>query len=417
MTEIPGPQSSRTMRTLEAYESRNVTFISREFPIAWERAQGAHVVDVDGNTYIDLTAAFGVAAVGHANPRVARAISDQASVLPHAMGDVHPAKIKATLLERLAAFSGIENAKIFLSSTGAEAVEAAMKTAMLATGRSRFASCIGGYHGLSFGTLAIAGIQKFRTPFATRIPDDTRRFTFGDIAQARSELEGTSDIAAVVVEPIQARGGCIVPPTGYLRELKHLCDEIGALLILDEIYTGFGRTGRRFAYEHEGVTPDILCVGKAMGGGFPIAATIARSAIMHAWPRSDGEALHTSTYLGNPMGCAAALAVMDELDDGILTQSQTLARTMIQRTPQLLAHRSVIDVRGRGAMWGIQLRSGAHVNRVMLGSLRRGVLLLPCGPTGEVLSLTPPLIIAENDLLHALNIIEDELTVLDQESS
>src|SRR5487761_1966286 len=248
MSEIPGPRSQALMQPLLAHESQNVTFISPQFPIAWDHASGARVVDADGNSYIDLTAAFGVAAVGHANPRIAAAIAAQAAALPHAMGDVHPASIKATLLERLATFSGIPDAKIFLSSTGAEAVEAAMKTAMMVTGRSRFASCIGGYHGLSFGTLGISGIEKFWRPFQRHIAMDTVRFAFGDLAAAHEALRGAHDIAALVVEPIQARGGCIVPDDGYLRGLRALCDEIGALLILDEIYTGFGRTGTRFAY-------------------------------------------------------------------------------------------------------------------------------------------------------------------------
>ncbi|MBV8117332.1 MAG: aspartate aminotransferase family protein, partial [Candidatus Eremiobacteraeota bacterium] len=322
-TAIPGPQTAAQIPTLQRYESRNVTHFADDFPIVWESASGATVVDVDGNRYLDLTAAFGVANTGHANPRVIAAVTRQAARLMHAMGDVHPSEVRTRLLERLAQiFPGVAT-KAFLATTGSEAVEAALKTAMLATGRTRFASFRGAYHGLSLGTLQISGIEKFRKPFAAALAPDALQLDFpsasvgvdanGAIATTRASLQGAHGIAAVVIEPIQGRGGCVVPPDGYLTALRALCDELGALLVVDEIFTGFGRTGTWFAVDREGVVPDILCIGKAMGSGFPISAIVAKAEIMDAWPVSMGEALHTSTYLGNPMGCAAALATFDEM--------------------------------------------------------------------------------------------------------
>ncbi|MGB6984809.1 MAG: aspartate aminotransferase family protein, partial [Candidatus Aquilonibacter sp.] len=321
--EVPGPQTRALTAPLLAHESRNVTFVSENFPVFWKSASGASVVDVDDNRYIDLTAAFGVANVGHSNAAVVSAVAKQAGTLMHGMGDVHPTSVRTQLLERLARVlpSGLD--KSFLATTGSEAVEAALKTAVLATGKHRFACYDGAYHGLSLGALAVSGIPKFVEPFAPLVPKGAVRLPYPDalqtdakraLAQLRDALDAHDDLAAIIIEPIQGRGGCIVPPDGYLAGLRSYCDERGMLLIFDEIYTGFGRTGNWFACEHDHTIPDILCIGKAMGGGFPISAAVARPSVMDAWPRSTGEALHTSTYLGNPMGCAAALATIGELE-------------------------------------------------------------------------------------------------------
>jgi len=206
------------------------------------------------------------------------------------------------------------------ATTGSEAIEAALKTAVLYTGKARFAAFRGGYHGLSFGALAVGGIERFRAPFAAAIGAEPLLLDFpkaGGSVNGRDaafetnrRLSERDDIAALVVEPIQGRAGVILPPPGYLRELRVVCDERQIVMIVDEIYTGFGRTGTWFAVEREGVVPDILCIGKAMGSGFPISAAAGTSQVMDAWPISGGEALHTSTYLGHPLGCAAAVATI-----------------------------------------------------------------------------------------------------------
>ncbi len=417
---IPGPRTKELLASLRAHESRNVTYMADDFPVFWDSAHGATVVDVDGNRYIDLTAAFGVANAGHSNAQVVSAVAAQAARVMHAMGDIHPSLTKAQLLERLPEILPPGLTKTFLTSTGAEAVEAAMKTAMLATGRSSFIAFRGAYHGLSFGTLAVGGIEKFRTPFAHAL---AHRTTFVDyprigvhgsaeaaLTQISDALRGSHDVAAVIIEPIQGRGGNHVPPPGFLAALHHLCAQRGVLLVLDEIYTGYGRTGAWFAALTEQVVPDVICIGKAMGNGFPIGATVAKPEIMDAWPVSRGEALHTSTYLGNPMACAAALATIDEHQRLQLAQrAHQLGHTLARRLDALGTHAVAGPARGRGLMWGIELDNAQAAEAVVKRALARGVMVLQAGLEGEVIALTPPLVITEAQLVRALDILEEEI--------
>lgn len=420
-TEVPGPRSRELTPALRSYESRNVTFVDRDFPIFWESASQALVTDVDGNRYIDLTAAFGVANTGHSNPYVAAAVHDQAVRLMHGMGDVHPTEAKVRLLETLAKIAPGDLSKTFLASTGAEAVEAALKTAMLATGKFAFAAYHGAYHGLSLGTLKVSGIEKFREPFAPFVSTNTLFLDYpranplaadegaaAALETAKRALAARDDIAALIIEPLQGRGGCVVPPKGYLRGLRELCDSLGILLIFDEVYTGFGRTGTLFACEHEGVVPDILCIGKAMANGFPISATIARPSIMDVWPESPGEALHTSTYLGNPMGCAAALANLGEIERLELPQrARQLGLMLGARLDALRADGKAVEVRGRGLMWGVEFESAASAERVVKNALKAGVILLQAGPRGSAISITPPLVITQQQLFRAVDIMTE----------
>lgn len=412
---IPGARTRELAPSLTRYESRNVTFIDERFPVFWESAQGATVTDVDVNRYIDLTAAFGVANAGHSNPYVAEAIHDQAVRLMHAMGDVHPTEAKAKLLEKLASLAPAGLSKTFLASSGSEAVEAALKTAILATGKSAFAAYRNAYHGLSIGTLEICGIDKFRAPFAHLLRGRTLWLDYPRtgapldeaLERTHSALRARDDLAALVVEPIQGRGGCNVPPDGYLSGLRAMCDELDILLILDEIYTGFGRTGTLFAAQRDGVVPDILCAGKALANGFPISATIAKPAVMDAWPSSQGEALHTSTYLGNPMGCAAALATIGEIERlRLVERAHLLGLVLASRLERLRAHPHVVEVRGRGMLWGVELRDGALAEQTVKAALAAGVIVLQAGAAGEVLSIAPPLVIDDRQLFRAIDILE-----------
>jgi 4-aminobutyrate aminotransferase-like enzyme len=418
-TAVPGPRSRELTPTLRAYESRNVTFVDQDFPIFWESASGANVVDVDGNRYIDLTGAFGVANTGHSNPYVAAAIHDQAVRLMHGMGDVHPTEVKVQLLETLGRITPGDLGKTFLASTGAEAVEAALKTAMLATGKFAFAAYRGAYHGLSLGTLEVSGIEKFREPFAQFVPQKTLFLDYpranplaadegaaAALEDAKRALSARNDIAALLIEPLQGRGGCIVPPKGYLKGLRELCDSLGILLIFDEIYTGFGRTGALFACQHDGAVPDIMCIGKAMANGFPISATIARPSIMDVWPESPGEALHTSTYLGNPMACAAALANLGEIERMQLPQrARQLGIMLGARLDALRADGKALDVRGRGLMWGVEFADAKTAERIVKNALKAGVILLQAGPQGNVISITPPLVISQRQLFRAIDVV------------
>jgi len=423
---IPGPESRALAERLSRVESRNVTCLEPEPPIFWARAEGAHVWDVDGNRFIDLTAAFGVANAGHRHPAVVEAVQRQAGQLLHGMGDVHPSAVKVELLEALVRLfpSGVpsdkgsvgdgeraEAAVAVLGSSGSDAVESALKTALLHTGRPGVLAFEGAYHGLALGVLDATWRADLREPFAARLPGATRFARFGDMEDVRRQGDAAeaerAPIGAVLVEPIQGRGGERVPPAGFLRDLRALCDERGWLLIVDEIYTGFGRTGRLFACEHEGVVPDLLCVGKGLASGLPISACLGRHEIMRAWPASRGEALHTQTFLGHPLGCAAGIASLHAIQaENLPARAAALGESALKRLRDALADvADVCEVRGLGLMIGIEFESGERAQSVCRTALQRGVIALPSGDRGQVLSLTPPLCIEDTTLSLALDIL------------
>jgi 4-aminobutyrate aminotransferase/(S)-3-amino-2-methylpropionate transaminase len=412
-TPIPGPRSGELAARLAQVESRNVTCLSPT-PIFWERACGANVWDVDGNRYVDLGGAFGVANAGHAHPEVVRALSEQATRLLHGMGDVHPPAVKVELLEALVArYPGGVPARALLGSSGADAVEAAVKTALLHTGRPGIIAFEGAYHGLALGALDLTWRSDFREPFRARLPHSTLFAPYGEVDGLRRLAREAGDpIGAVLIEPIQGRGGERIPPTGTLRALRELCDEQGWLLIADEVYTGFGRTGRWFACEHEAVVPDLLCVGKGLASGMPVSACLGTEEVMAAWPLSTGEALHTQTFLGHPASCAAALASMRVIEEEGLVEAaaEKGAAAMALLRERLAECPRVRELRGRGLMIGIECDSAETASGACEASLRRGVILLPCGEGGRVLSVTPPLSIPGDLLEHALNLVADCLS-------
>ena len=417
-TAVPGPGSRTLAERLARVESRNVTALD-PVPIFWERAQGAQLWDVDGNRFIDLTAAFGVANVGHAHPEVADAVASQATTLLHGMGDVHPPRVKVELLEKLIALyprgtaSEAPEARAVLSSSGSDAVETAIKTAMLATGRAGLLAFEGAYHGLSFGALDATWRADFRAPFTARLPQATRFVPYDDLDAVRRVAKAAADeIGAIIVEPLQGRGGERVPTDGFLSGLRAICDEAGWLLIADEIYTGLGRTGRVFACDHEGVVPDLLCVGKGLASGMPLSACLGLSRVFDAWPRSEGEALHTQTFLGHPASCAAAIASLDvsaRLD--LPARAAALGTEILDRLRRELAcAENVVEVRGRGLMIGIECARPEIALDATNRLLERGFVALPSGDGGRVLSLTPPLVIDADAIHLACDAIVDLLS-------
>jgi 4-aminobutyrate aminotransferase / (S)-3-amino-2-methylpropionate transaminase / 5-aminovalerate transaminase len=423
----------RLAAELAVYESPNVTYLSSDFPVFWEEAAGANVRDVDGNIYVDLTAAFAVAGAGHAHPRIVAAVQAQAARLLHGMGDVHPPAVKVEILRALAGIAPGELKRSVLANSGAEAVEVALKTAALATGKPRVLAFHGGYHGLTLGALSVSSREDFSSPFRRQLAENAVFADYPDpyragsgrgagaaraLEQVELLIDGTSAagaIGAILVEPVQGRGGDVVPPDDFLPGLRRICDERGLLLVLDEIYTGFGRTGRWFACEHWGVVPDLMVVGKALTGGLPFAACIGTDAVMNSWPRSTGEAIHTSTFLGHPLGCAAALASIAVLrEERLVERSAEMGGWLLQRLSTALdSHPNVGDVRGLGMMVGIELvrdresREPAPelVGRVVVETLRKGVLVLGGGIRGNVLSLSPPFMIEEEQLASAIDTI------------
>ena len=448
-------KSHQTLALLRAYESRNVLFTEPEgtWPIVWDRARGVHVWDADGKKYLDLTAAFGVAAAGHANPYVVRAGQRQMAKLLHAMGDVHPHALKAELARELSRITferfrsktqtGTRvtrpSGKTIFCNSGFEAVEAALKTALLATGKPGVIAFEGGYHGLGYGALNATHREHFRAPFRTqlgefghfvpfpkssegRVPrvsdssNDRKRWdswnsSLREVETSVSSICHREEIGAVLVEPIQGRGGINIPPPGFLPMLRQLCNRHHALLILDEIYTGFGRTGKWFACEHSGVAPDIICLGKALTGGFPLSACVGRTDVMDAaWPESRGEAIHTSTFLGHPVGCAMALAQIAEIWRlKLCARSAGLGKALLTKLSKIQSPKSKVRcvARGVGLMAGLELRrpdglpATDEALRVIKAMLQRGFILLSEGEHGNVISFTPPLTISEAQLAKA----------------
>jgi 4-aminobutyrate aminotransferase / (S)-3-amino-2-methylpropionate transaminase / 5-aminovalerate transaminase len=411
----PGPRSRELSADLRELEAPGVNTLPAgevlKPSILWEEARGANVRDVDGNLYIDLTSGFGVAAVGHRHPRVVEAVRQQAGQLLHALGDVHAHPRRLELARLLVALAPVDDAQVFFAISGAEAVEIALKTALGATGRPGIIAFEPSYHGMTLGALAVTSRPDFRDPFAAHLHPHVHRLPFGiDLAQVDEALSG-GEIGAVIVEPIVGREGVLIPPAGWLSGLAGLCRSHGALLIADEIFTGFGRTGRLFAVDHEGVKPDVLCCGKALGGGLPIAAVIARRDLFRCW-ETPGEARHTATFIANPLACAAALAAVAVLqEDDLPTRAARLGDNLGRRLatwPQRFP--AIEEVRGRGLLWGIQFRTAQEAKTWMLDAWSRGVLLLAGGPEGRVAQIVPPLTIREEQLEGAVGILEESLS-------
>ena len=451
VTAVPGPRSQALARRLRAAESRNVTYIDPEFPVFWERAEGTNVWDVDGNRFLDVTAAFAVAGLGHTAPPLRAAITEQAGRLIHAMGDVHPTELKVRLCEELGALTfgrwiGVPG-KTLLTNAGFEAVEAALKTSLLHSGKPGAIAFSGAYHGLGYGALGVSGLPVFREPFRGQLKDfaailpypSCYRCPFGETAAYR--LAGKSfpncsaaclakletqlrqaikirPVGCILVEPAQGRGGDVFPPLDFLRLLRTICDEEKILLVFDEIYTGFHRTGPLFACDHAGVSPDLICLGKALTGGFPLSACVGRREVMDAWPASTGEALHTSTYLGHPIGCAMALAALAEHARPATARTVAAAGEKLGAALRGLRSPSVGQVRGAGLMWGVELvrRDGSPFGglavAIIKAALRDGLILLAGGPAGHVLSLTPPFGIGDGEIAFVAGRLQEYLTSL-----
>ncbi|MFT6179212.1 MAG: acetylornithine/succinyldiaminopimelate/putrescine aminotransferase [Paracoccaceae bacterium] len=405
-TAIPGPRSRALVARLREYESRNVTYQDNSWPVFWEEAHGTNVWDADGNRFLDFTSAFGVAGLGHRNTEIVEAMQQQSGKLLHGMGDVHPTALKGELCARLSALTFERwlgtRGKVVLSNSGFEAVETALKTARLVTGKPGVMAFGNGYHGLGYGSLLGTDLAKFRGPFTDQLAEVTTRVPFGSF-----DLPDGGNIGAVLVEPIQGRGGKVLPPPGFLEALREWCDEHGAVLIFDEIYTGFHRSGKWFACEWDEVVPDLICVGKALSGGFPISACVGKAEVMDAWPESPGEALHTSTFLGNPVGCAMALKSLEILERPETLAMAAAASTALEAALGRLQSKAVVEIRGRGLMWGVELQNPA--GPLLAELLAQGLLFLADGPEGNVLSFTPPFTISEEELEFGLEIIQNLL--------
>lgn len=423
ITEVPGPRSSALAGELKRYECSNVTYVADDWPVFWQHAEGVNVWDEDGNRYLDLTSAFAVAGLGHG--WAAEVMRQQSKELIHAMGDVHPTRLKVEVCKLLSELTferwGEGVGKTTLSNSGFEAVETALKTAVMATGKRGIVSFKNSYHGVGYGALLGTGIEKFRQPFERQLATICQQLDFPSDASGMAlldeqlgELDG-NDVGAVLVEPIQGRGGKIVPPDGFLAKLRAWCDQHNAMLIYDEIYTGLNRTGQLFACDWEGVAPDLICIGKSLSGGYPISACVGKAKVMDAWPESEGEALHTSTFLGNPVGCAMAVACLKEHGRKQVEQEVAAKGGMLKRLLDSVESPLIHEVRGRGLMWGMDLRhadgrpAGDVAGDILTEMLRRGIFMLADGAEGNVLAFTPPFVISDGEIQYALKELQSAL--------
>lgn len=403
-TPVPGPESRTWVDVLAAHECPGITArrarratetgVDQDPPV-WVRSRGANVWDADGNTLVDLTAGFGAATVGHGHPSVRAAVHKQVEEHIHGLGDAFPARVRIELARRLAGLlpPGLE--QVIFGSGGAEAVEAAIKTAVLKTGRHRVLAFEGGYHGLSLGVVQASHYKvDFRAPFAGLASAWVSFAPFGaPMAALRRAFEDGGLPAAVIVEPVQGRGGMRPAPVGWLAALRTLCDEFDVVLIFDEIFSGACRTGPFVAALGEGVRPDLICVGKGLAGGLPLSACVGTRDVMAAWGSSRGEAIHTSTFLGHPLGCASALAVLDLVADGSLPLRVNELSAFVERTLGTLVAehpRWFTGLRGRGLMRGLLLTEPGRSMTLCRALLRRGFLVLPCGLSGEAIGFSPP---------------------------
>jgi len=408
----PGPRSRQLCRDLGDYEAPGInTLGAGENTLVWEEALGSNVLDVDGNRFLDLTAGFGVAAVGHRHPLVLAAIRQQAARLLHGLGDVHAHPSRVRLARELCRRAPVENPRVYFAASGSDAVEIALKTACLATGKPGILAFDPAYHGLTLGSLQVSSRPQFREPFRPLFHTWVRRLPFGSPIEKVAELvEGDPDIGSVILEPVVGREGLVPAPAGWLREISGLCRRHAVALIVDEIFTGFGRTGAWFAVEADGVQPDLLCCGKALAGGLPIGAVLGRRGLMDAW-RGSHEALHTATFIANPLSCAAALAVLEVLERQSLPErAADLGRVIAKRTEgwsELFG--PIVEVRGLGLAWGIELASSDAAHTLLDLMLRDGILALAGGPEGCVVQICPPLVITDRQLAFALDSIETRL--------
>jgi 4-aminobutyrate aminotransferase len=405
VTEIPGPKAREHVKFDEEWTSPS---LPRAYPIVPVRGQGMAIEDIDGNLFLDFAAGIAVNSTGHGHPRVVGAIKEQASELIHySASDFYlPVYAEAAReIARIAPMTG--KLRTYLGNSGTEVVEAAMKLARHFTGRPYIVGFLGGFHGRTYGSVTLtASKAKYHARFGPLLPG-VYHAPFGKVSDLKwfddvlfSHLVPAEEVAAVIVEPIQGEGGYIVPEDGFLEGLRELCTKHGILLVADEIQSGAGRTGKMWAVEHWGVEPDILLVAKGIASGMPLGAMVAPARIMESW----GIGAHGSTYGGNPVACAAALATIELLEGGLTANAGARGDELIAGLRGLEARypESVIDVRGKGLMVGIEFSDPKLAEEVQWACFVRGLLVLECGK--QTVRMCPPLIASADETLTAVRI-------------
>jgi 4-aminobutyrate aminotransferase len=439
-TAIPGPNAKRILAGDEKYISPSYT---RSYPLVAKRGRGIVVEDVDGNEFFDFSAGIAVTSTGHCHPDVVAAIQKQAAELIHMSGTDFYYESLVTLAERLSKIAPMPGPhKIYYGNSGAEAVECALKLARYHTKRQQVIAFFGAFHGRTMGALSLTASkpqQKRRfsplVPGVTHVsypdvyragvaPQDAQKFALGCARYIEDKLFKTilppEEVAAIFVEPIQGEGGYVVAPTIFMQELRRICDKHGILLVLDEVQSGIGRTGKWFAVEHTGVHPDIVCMAKGIASGMPLGVTLSKADIMDWIPGS-----HASTFGGNPVCIAAALATLDVIEkEGLMRNSQEVGDHMMRRMADWpRKHRIVGDVRGRGLMIGVEIvkdqktreYGASERDLIVEQAFERGVLFLGCGPS--TVRIAPALVVTKDEADVAMDALEESIAIVEAQKA
>ncbi|HZT76009.1 MAG TPA: acetyl ornithine aminotransferase family protein [Vicinamibacterales bacterium] len=436
VTALPGPRAQAIIDRDRHVVSPSYT---RCYPLVMARGWGSMVEDVDGNLFLDCAAGIAVTSTGHSHPAVVQAIVEQAQKFLHMSGTDFYYEPQVRLAEQLAAIAPLAKqdgpgvVRTFFGNSGTEAIEASIKLARYATGRQNIIAFLGAFHGRTMGSVSLTASKAIqRRGFGPLMPGvyhafypDTYRPPLGATAdscvdacmdyiehQLFTQLVSPDEVAAIVVEPIQGEGGYIVAPDTFLQRLRALTTQYGIMLVVDEVQSGMGRSGRMFAIEHSGVEPDIVATAKGIASGMPLGVTMARAEVM-AWPPG----AHASTFGGNPVSCAAAIATIALLQDGLVANAATVGAYLLDALRAMAArHRLVGDVRGRGLMIGVELvrdretkeRATKERDAVVDAAFRRGLLVLGAGK--NAIRLSPPLVLTQEQADVAVRILDEALT-------
>lgn len=422
VTPLPGPRAKSIVERDHAVTSPSYT---RDYPLVAARGEGCMVEDVDGNVFLDMTAGIAVTATGHAHPKVVQVIQEQAAKLLHMSGTDFYYEPMVELAEKLASRAPFPNsARVFFTNSGAESNEGAIKLARYYTKRSLIVAFLGAFHGRTYGAMSLTGSKAVqRSNFGPLLPGVTHipYGTHASLDYLEQQLFPTMlpplEVAAIVVEPIQGEGGYIVPEDGFLQRIRDICNRYGILMVVDEVQSGMGRTGRLFAIEHWDIMPDIITTAKGIASGLPLGAILSRPEIMTWQPGS-----HATTFGGNPVACAAAVATMQLLESGLMTnatQMGDLLQTGLRRLSQQFPR--VSPPRGKGLMVAVDLldNEGNHDpqlrNYIVQAAFLRGLLLLGCGKSA--IRFCPPLVIDSEQIEIALDILTQVLSTIQMQEA
>ncbi|HKQ07161.1 MAG TPA: acetyl ornithine aminotransferase family protein [Blastocatellia bacterium] len=430
-TALPGPRAQQMLERDARYISPSYT---RSYPLVVQRGYGAMIEDVDGNLFLDFNAGVAVAALGHAHPAISEVIYKQAQEFTHISGTDYYYPHQTALAEKLVAITPGEFAKkVHYGNSGAEAMEAALKAAVYATGRQKFIAFRGAFHGRTFGTLSLTAskaaqrrgfgpqaLDVTHIPYANPIRFPLERRAGESVGRRVARyLEQTifkttvppEDCAAIIVEPIQGEGGYVVPDADFFPELRRICDQHGIPLVVDEVQSGVGRTGKMWAIEHTEVVPDMICMAKAIGGGLPLGVLVARADLM-SWHVG----AHASTFGGNPVAIVAALKTIELLEGGVMRNAADVGAHLMERLRELQQkHKVITDVRGRGLMIGIEIARDAESlepwtalrDQVVLECFNRGVVVQGAGESA--IRFSPPLIIDLEQADFAVQVLDEAI--------